>query len=413
MSPRIGLPPPAPSTTMTLPSPPSPSSLHPWQVIGAGICALVLTVGLARFAYTPLLPLMRADAGLSAAQGGWLATFNYLGYLLGTLLVARVGDPQRRFRFYRAGLLLAVAATALMGCTTRPWLWSVLRFIAGMSSTAGLLLASGLVLNWLLAQRRRPRLGLHFAGLGLGIAVSGLATALLAGHAGSSGQWVWLGLLGVVFLVPAWRWMPAPAAPSAAHLASAPPPPSRRWRVLLVAAYFCAGFGFAIGATFIVAILEQTAVFSGHGSAVWVLVGLAAVPSTFLWDRLAARVGMIRALWVAFALQALSFVLPLLDDGLAAGVGSALLFGITFAGIVSLTLTVVGRHYPQNPAAAMATLTLSYGVAQIIAPAVAGMLARDSGSYRASLLLATILMAIGIVLLAGMREAARHPQQQM
>ncbi|WP_312710425.1 YbfB/YjiJ family MFS transporter, partial [Stenotrophomonas sp.] len=127
---------------MTLPSPPSPSSLHPWQVIGAGICALVLTVGLARFAYTPLLPLMRADAGLSAAQGGWLATFNYLGYLFGTLLVARVGDPQRRFRFYRAGLLLAVAATALMGCTTRPWLWSVLRFIAGMSSTAGLLLAS-------------------------------------------------------------------------------------------------------------------------------------------------------------------------------------------------------------------------------------------------------------------------------
>ena len=136
---------------MTVPAPAAPAR-RPWQVIGAGICALVLTVGLARFAYTPLLPLMRVDAGLSAAQGGWLATFNYLGYLLGTLLVARVGDMRRKFHFYRVGLVLAVLATGLMGLTTTPWLWSLLRFVAGLSSTAGLLLASGLVLNWLLAQ---------------------------------------------------------------------------------------------------------------------------------------------------------------------------------------------------------------------------------------------------------------------
>jgi MFS family permease len=383
---------------------PAPAALHPWQVISAGICALVLTVGLARFAYTPLLPLMRMDAGLSAAQGGWLATFNYAGYLLGTLLVARVGDMRQKFHMYRAGLLLAVAATALMGLTHHLWLWSVLRFLAGLSSTAGLLLASGLVLNWLLAHQRRPKLGLHFAGLGLGIAVSGLATAMMAGHADSSGQWRWLGLLGLLFLVPAWCWMPAPVAASARAVAEAPPPPGPRWRRLLVAAYFCAGVGFVVSATFIVAILEQTAAFHGHGSAVWVLVGLAAVPSTFGWDWLAARLGRIRALMLAFALQAVSFVLPLLDDGLGAGLGSALLFGLTFAGIVSLTLTVVGRHYPHNPAKAMATLTLSYGVAQIVAPALAGTLARDSGSYQPSLLLAAVMMAIGIVLLWCMPE---------
>ncbi len=395
---------------MSAPSPSSP--LHPWQVIGAGICALVLTVGLARFAYTPLLPVMRADAGLTAAQGGWLATFNYLGYLLGTLLVARVGDMRQKFRFYRIGLLLAVGATALMGATTQPWLWSVLRFVAGLSSTAGLLLASGLVLNWLLAHGQRPRLGLHFAGLGLGIAVSGMATGILAGHASSGAQWGWLGLLGLLFLVPAWCWMPAPAPTAATSTAPVPAPPGRRWRRLLVAAYFCAGFGFVVSATFIVAILEQTAAFRGHGSAVWVLVGLAAVPSTFAWDRIAARIGIIRALVLAFALQAASFVLPLLDDGLAAGLGSALLFGLTFAGIVSLTLTVVGRHYPQNPAKAMATLTLSYGVAQIIAPALAGTLARSSGSYQASLLLAAICMGVGIALLAAMPDETGHHAQR-
>jgi len=389
------------------PTMPASPTLRPWQVICAGISALVLSVGIARFAYTPLLPLMRVDAGLSPAMGGWLATFNYVGYLLGTLLVARVGDMQLKFRFYRVGLLLAVASTALMAVTTTPALWSALRLVAGLSSTAGLLLASGLVLNWLLAHRHRPRLGLHFAGLGLGIVVSGVATGLLAGHATSSAQWGWLGAVGALFLIPAWAWMPAPAPASSSQAASAPSPPSRRWRQLLIAAYFCAGIGFVVSATFIVAILEQTPAFRGHGSAVWILVGLAAVPSTFAWDRVASAMGLIRALMLAFALQAASFVLPLLDDGLWAGLGSALLFGLTFAGIVSLTLTVIGRHYPQNPAKAMATLTLSYGVAQILAPAIAGTLARSSGSYQASLLLAAIAMTVGIFLLAAMPDDAR------
>lgn len=389
------------------PTMPPPLTLRPWQVICAGISALVLSVGIARFAYTPLLPLMRVDAGLSPAMGGWLATFNYVGYLLGTLLVARVGDMRLKFRFYRVGLLLAVTSTALMAVTTTPALWSALRLVAGLSSTAGLLLASGLVLNWLLAHRHRPRLGLHFAGLGLGIVVSGVATGLLAGHATSSAQWGWLGVVGALFLIPAWAWMPAPAPASSAQAATAPAPPSRRWRQLLIAAYFCAGIGFVVSATFIVAILEQTPAFRGHGSAVWILVGLAAVPSTFAWDRVAAALGLIRALMLAFALQAASFVLPLLDDGLWAGLGSALLFGLTFAGIVNLTLTVIGRHYPQNPAKAMATLTLSYGVAQILAPAIAGTLARSSGSYQASLLLAAIAMTVGIFLLAAMPDDAR------
>ncbi len=384
-----------------------PPPRHAWQVITAGICALVLTVGMARFAYTPLLPVMRLDAGLTAAGGGWLATFNYLGYLAGTVLVARVGDMQLKFRFYRIGLVLAVVSTGLMGTTTDMAIWGVLRFVAGLSSTAGLLLASGLVLNWLLAHRRRPQLGLHFAGLGVGIAVSGLAAAPMADQLASSRQWIALGTLAVVFLIPAWAWMPPPAAISSATGANAPPPPGRRWRWLLIASYFCAGVGFVVSATFIVAILVQTPAFAGHGSGVWVLVGLTAIPSTFAWDRLSNRLGLIRALMLAYALQATSFVLPLLDGGLWAGAASAVLFGLTFAGIVSLTLTVVGRHYPHNPAKAMATLTLSYGVAQIIAPAIAGTLARDSGSYQGALVLAAIMMVIGIVLLWCMPNNAR------
>ena len=66
--------------------------LERWQVIAAGMCSLVLTVGLARFSYTPLLPIMREQASLSAFDGGWLATVNYIGYISGALLIQLVKD---------------------------------------------------------------------------------------------------------------------------------------------------------------------------------------------------------------------------------------------------------------------------------------------------------------------------------
>src|SRR5690606_19490332 len=135
-----------------------------WRVLCAGVCALVLTLGRARFAYTPLLPIMRAQADPSLLAGGCLAAINYAGYMSGVLLATAVSDVERKFRLYRIGLLLAVVCTAGMGLTTHVALWSALRFVAGLSSAAGMLLGSALVLNWLVAHRQRPELGIHFSG---------------------------------------------------------------------------------------------------------------------------------------------------------------------------------------------------------------------------------------------------------
>lgn len=372
-----------------------------YRVIFAGICALILSVGLARFAYTPLLPIMREQAGLSHLAGGWLATINYAGYMSGAFLAASISDLGKKFVLYRLGLVIALLSTTAMGLTDNVMLWAGLRFVAGFSSTAGLLLASGLVLNWLMRQGHRPELGLHFMGLGLGIAVSGIAVATMADWLSWDQQWIGLGLLGLAFFVPAWSWLPAPATiqTAAAKSATTPAAPSKRWMGLLIAAYFCAGFGFVTSATFIVAILVKLPLLAGKGSWVWVIVGLAAAPSCFIWDRIAASVGQIRALMIAYGLQTLSIVLPVMTDSAAFNVLGAILFGATFVGIVSLTLTLIGRHFPANPAKAMARMTLSYGVAQIFAPAMAGYIATATGSYHGALIVTAIVMVGGMVLL--------------
>lgn len=383
-----------------------------YRVIFAGICALILTVGLARFAYTPMLPIMRDQAGLSHLAGGWLATINYAGYMSGALLAASISDLGRKFVLYRLGLVIAVLSTAAMGLTDNVLLWAGLRYVAGFSSTAGLLLASGLVLNWLMRQGHRPELGLHFMGLGLGIVVSGIAVGAMADWLTWDKQWLGLGLLGLVFFLPGWWWLPAPAPATlqatAAKSAAPSSAPSQRWMWLLIAAYFCAGFGFVISATFIVAILGKLPLLAGKGSWVWVIVGLAAAPSCFVWDRVASSVGQIRTLMIAYGLQTISIVLPVMTDSVALNMMGAILFGATFVGIVSLTLTLIGRHFPANPAKAMARMTLSYGVAQIFAPAMAGYIATATGSYHGALMVTAVVMVAGM----GLLQALMHEEKR-
>jgi MFS family permease len=393
------------------------TSLRREQVLAGGVCGLILTLGIARFAYTPLLPLMQQQTWLNDAAGGWLATFNYLGYMSGALLAASISSLQLKFRLYRVGLVLAVLSTLAMGWTTDALLWTALRYIAGLSSAAGMLLSSGLVLNWLMRHGHRAELGVHFSGIGLGILTSGLAVMAMRGALDWASQWHVLSLIGLLFAVPAWAWVPPPAAAptvasgSAPHASASlvvPPPPSARWMRLLIASYFCAGFGYVVSATFIVAMAARQPALASTGGLAWVLVGLAVVPACFGWDHLARRLGELPALLLAYLAQIVSIVLPALSGSAAIFIVAALLYGATFIGIVSLTLALVGRTSPANPAKAMARLTLSYGVAQVIAPALCGQMAQVSGSYHGALWLTAAVMSVGVaLLLALMREQNR------
>jgi len=374
------------------------------RVFIAGVCSLLLTAGLARFAYTPLLPIMRDEAGLSYLASGWLATFNYMGYMTGALLAASISSLKVKYHLYHIGTVVAVFSIAAMGMTNNVVVWAVLRYIAGLTTTCGMLIASGLIMNWLIRHHYKPVLGLHFAGLGLGIVVSGIAVGSMVGHLSWDQQWIALGGLGIVFFIPAWLWMPVPADVQIDASRPVQQPPSKKWMNLLIASYFCAGFGYVISATFIVAILEKLPLLAGRGSWIWVVVGLAAAPSTFLWDRIAAKTGQIPALLLAYGLQVLSVLVPVLTGDISLNVISAVLYGSTFVGIVSLTLSLIGRHFPNNPAKAMARLTLSYGVAQMLAPVMAGYIANATGSYHGALVITAVVLVAGMGLLVALNR---------
>ncbi|MCB1894257.1 MAG: YbfB/YjiJ family MFS transporter [Zoogloeaceae bacterium] len=387
----------------------SDDSRQRFRVLAAGVLSLVLCMGIARFAYTPLLPLMQAQAGLGAAGGGWLAAWNYLGYLSGALLAANISNLVLKDRLYRIGMVLAVLSTAAMAASTSPVWWCAWRFVAGLSSAAGMLLGTGLILNWLIRHDHRPELGIHFAGIGLGIALCAAAVAIMSRWFDWQDQWLLFALAAAALLVPALAWLPRPEV--TAQTRSGQPmvdaPPSPLFMRVFMAAYFCAGVGYVVSATFIVAIVDALPGLAGRGALVFLVIGVAATPACIVWDLIARRIGMLNALLATGWLQIGGILLPL-AGGICAALAGAVLFGITFIGLVSLVLTLAGRYYPTRPAKMMGKMTLSYGVAQIVAPAITGWIAETSGSYAGGLLLAAAAMLVGSLLLLALKLVERR-----
>ncbi|MCW8886018.1 MAG: YbfB/YjiJ family MFS transporter [Motiliproteus sp.] len=380
------------------------------RVLVAGIVSLILMIGVARFSYTPLLPIMAQQAGLGAADGGWLATYNYIGYILGALIAASVSDLQLKDRLYRCGIIVAIVTTVGMGMTENLWLWGILRFLAGLSSAAGLLLGSGLIMNWLVRHQFRSELGLHFAGVGLGIAFCSLVVEVAETYLSWDQQWYLFTVFAVALAIPAWTWLPKPdqSQLGAQQAKLQDQPPGKSFINLMMAAYFCAGVGYVISATFIVAIVNQLPGTEGQGNLAFLLIGLCAAPACLIWDHIARKTGLMNALLIAFLIHIIGVLVPALDHSPAAIMIGSALYGGTFIGIVSLVLTMAGRFYPTKPAKMMGKMTISYGVAQILAPAVTGLMAEQSGSYQDGLYLAAAFMLLGTVLLLVARSKADH-----
>ena len=366
----------------------------------AGALALAVAMGIGRFAFTPILPMMQDDAGLSIVAGGWLASSNYLGYLLGAL--AATVWPLRGNVALIGSLLGIAVVTFAMGLTSAFPLWVVLRFAAGVASALAFIAVStrGMAA---LAARNRPQLnGVMYAGVGSGIAGTGLLCLwLMHQNAGSAWAWMAAGLVAlcaVLLVLPVLRAIVMPVVPAAAA--------GQRGSVgggagLLVLCYGVAGFGYIIPATFLPvmakAVVADAALFGWS----WPVFGVAALTSTLIAAARAAAIG--QRLWIlSHWLMACGVVLPVLWPGLAAVIVSALLVGGTFVVITMTGMQVAQAVSGGHAARLVAAMTAAFALGQILGPIVAGLLFDAGYGFASGLLLAGgLLAASAIALQAG------------
>jgi predicted MFS family arabinose efflux permease len=357
-----------------------------WVHVGRGAAGLGAAMGLGRFAYTPILPLMTAQAALTPQAAGALATANYVGYLAGALAGTASPRLARSTVAWRSSLVVLVLTLAAMPLAPNPIGWILLRSVAGFASAVVFVIAVNSMMDHL-----PPHLpGWGFGGVGLGIALSGALVLAMPATARWQGAWWSAATLAAVLGAGAWT-MRGGTRPRADTPAAEPQRSGHRWFAVLFVSYSLEGVGYIIAGTFLVAAIRASSPgWLGNGA--WLVVGVAAVPSAALWAWLCARWSHPSLLAGALLLQAFGIALPALAPGTVTAIIGAILFGATFIGVSTMALAA-GRLL--GFAGAVALLTSGYSVGQIIGPVVVTPLLHQGYSH-------ALLAAALIVLLAAM-----------
>ena len=391
------------------------------------ITALAVAMGIGRFAFTPILPLMIQEGTVHLAQTAWLSSSNYIGYLVGALSLLK---SKRHPLFVMLGLSLVTLTTWLASLSSFGWLL-VLRFLAGVASAWVLVSISAFAINWL-KSRQVASSGLIYTGVGIGITLTGLicsyfifqsATVTIAAQSSfsplSSRLWQYLGVIAllatllVTFLLAKInsQFASTAAASTAAAETSltkathtnptASITPAKLKLANVLTAYGLFGFGYILPATFLPQIAKQW--LSGQSYLlIWPFFGLAAALSVVLSQGLQRRYNNFSLLgvWrVSQIIMAVGTLLPALWQSLAGLMLSALMVGGTFMVVTMAGLQVAASqvtHYPKYNLSALMTASFAFG--QLIGPLTA-LVATGKNIWLALLPVSAIVLLIGVALL--------------
>ena len=350
----------------------SSGSRHAVAVALGGLIALAAAMGIGRFVYTPILPFMAEGLGLSKAEAGVIASANFFGYLVGALAASAAALPGGRRGWFLAALAVSALSTAVMGLASSMVLFLGLRFVGGVASAFVLVFASALVLDRLAAARRSPLSALHFAGVGCGIAVSAvLVSALAAGGHDWRAQWLASGMVSLLAL-GAVIWL-VPGEAGAERRVSSRGVGTDRRMIALIAAYGLFGFGYVITATFISVIVRTSPELRSIEPVIWLVVGLAAIPSVALWTWIGGRFGNAWSFAIACLVEGVGVAMSVLATSALAIAVSAALLGGTFMGITALGLVHAHNISSGDPRRSLALMTAAFGLGQMIGPTFAGL----------------------------------------
>jgi predicted MFS family arabinose efflux permease len=367
----------------------------------AGMIAMAVAMGIGRFVYTPILPGMMEGLGLSASDVGSIASANYLGYLVGAIAAAFGWAHRRERAMMLTGLVANAVLAAAMACTTSLVAFLLIRFAAGIASAFVLVFSVTIVFSHLAASGRNDLQGLHFGGVGLGIALS----ALLVGGlhmvgAGWAAGWIGAGVVSLVGLLPAVLLIRE--GPLANGDGSREPHLPRSMTLgKVIVAYGIFGFGYIITATFLVAIVRQGEGGPLFEAVVWLVTGLAGFPSVYLWQPVVRRLGGMKTFALGCVVEGIGVVASVKLGGYAGPLIGGVLLGGTFIALTTIGLVAGRAMAAQSPRRVLAVMTAFFGTGQIIGPIVAGFLADRTGSFTiASMAAAIALLACALIALS-------------
>lgn len=386
--------------------------LGAFRLLLGGILGLVIAMGIGRFAFTPILPLMQRDLGMSHSVAGWLAGMNYLGYLVGAIFCSATSRVLSSRYVTVSTLLLSIATTMAMGLTKSVFWWGTFRFTGGVVSAVLFIIISAGVSEALFRRGYSQWMGILYGGVGAGIALSGFTIPWLDQIGSWTGAWIGMGVLAAALAVIGVALTKGKIDRQKIQSGQTKPSKSLQRLWPLVGAYFFEGLGYIVTATFIVAIVAKTPALEAYAAYSWVAVGLAAVPSTVLWPLFARRFGRQNALLAAYVIQATGILISVYADTGIEIMFAAVLFGGTFMGITALMLAEGNLRAGQDGRRATAILTASFGVGQILGPILAGFLSDQQGGFTLALLLAACSVVIGSIFIFTDRYFADHKQQK-
>jgi MFS family permease len=386
-------------------------SRNPVGIVCAGLFAFATALGIGRFGYTPILPFMMHDLGLTTAQGGLIGSASLLGYLVGAIVTSKASLPGGMRLWTLAGVAGSVITTACLGLGTSMVWFLTIRFISGVCSTIVLVFGTALILDALASRGRLDLAGLHFSGLGVGISVSAI---VVSGCAALGFDWaeLWLasgvvslaGFALVIWLAPESPVIP-PRKPSSAKSSREP------GIALYITAYGLVGFGYVITATFISAMTRLSPGLRPLEPYIWLLVGLAAIPSVNMWTWIGRKIGYEASFATACVLLAAGVALSVLGTSETAVVIAALVVGGTFNGIGAVGLIGARALTKSDPRRIMGIMTMWFGLGQVIGPVFAGYVSDSTGSFVLPSLVAalTMLAAAGLAMIS--RRQSRVARQ--